>query len=67
MRCGVRALKEPFVSKIRAILGRYLRQNQAAVPGETELNEIADRMWDLINLRGLPPPSSLSEVYSCVA
>jgi len=62
MRCGVRALKEPFVSRIRAILARYLRQNQAAVPGEAELNEIADRMWDLINLRGLPPPLAEGEL-----
>ena len=53
--------KETFVQCVVEILERYFRQNHQALPARSESIAAANRLWALIQKRGLPRPLEKTE------
>jgi hypothetical protein len=53
---------EAFAEHIAAILNRYLGQNGRSALDTATCRRIADRLWALIQSRGLPPPLRAEEL-----
>ena len=60
-RATMPAGKEKFVECVVEILDRYFRQNEQAPPARLETIAAAERLWTLIQERGLPQPLAKSE------
>jgi hypothetical protein len=50
-----------FAQHVRAILDRFLRQNGNSPLPPAEIAGIAQRLWALIEERGLPPPLAIAD------
>ncbi len=58
------SVRETFVHTVAAILSRYSRQNNVTPPAETDATHIGERLWTLIESRGLPRPLRTDEMGS---
>lgn len=52
---------ENFSRIVQGILRRFCAQNAFEVPADALLRELADRLWLLVEERGLPPPLGATE------
>lgn len=56
------AADETFRTLVGQILERFCRQNDREPPAFGELQGLADRLWEIVAERGLPPPLRVEEL-----